>query len=136
MEGAVTRGAGEQRASMRRSPPPQSWLATARVRPGHEVRVIDLSSGGVLVEAATRLLPGARVVLQFIGPGVALRASARVVRCFVVALDPEHGVRYRAALAFDRELDVFADEMSSGYGVSGDQGDGPVGQGQCLPEAR
>ncbi len=129
------RGA-ERRTAVRRGPAAESWLATARVRPGHEVRVVNLSAGGVLVEAGTRLLPGTRVVLQFAGPGVALRASAHVVRCYVAALDPERGVRYRAGLAFDRELDVFAEEAAAGYGGADGEGGTFASRGQSLPEAR
>lgn len=124
---------GERRAHPRRSPSPQSWLATARVRPGHEVTVINLSSGGALVEAAVRLLPGARVTLQFVGPGVGLRAAARVIWCRVAALDAERGVRYRGALAFDRTLEVFAQDPSAGYRLPEGNGEKASGRGHVLP---
>lgn len=128
----------ERRMAPRRNPPPDSWLATARVRPGHEVQVVNVSSRGVLVNARVRLLPGARVVVQFTGPGVALRAAAHVVRCHVAAIEGEQGLRYQSALAFDQPLDVFAHEGTPealGYSVPNAPRDPLAEPGQRLPEA-
>jgi hypothetical protein len=68
------------------------------------VSIIDLSGGGVLFETASRVLPGARVEIvlpDLPGPGV---VSGRVVRAWVARIDPNDGVRYRAAVAFDSNV--------------------------------
>jgi hypothetical protein len=75
------------------------------VRPGREIGLLDLSAGGALIEAPTRLLPGTCVELQLAAPGWRWTVTARVLRCRVSALVPDQGVRYKAALMFERALD-------------------------------
>ena len=73
----------------------------ARVRPGHRVVVVDLSPSGALVEASRPLRPGSRVHVQLDIGHLREALGARVLRCLVAAIDGEHGVTYRAALAFE-----------------------------------
>lgn len=73
---------------------------TARIRPGHQVRVLNLSCGGVLVEGSRRLLPGTLVDVHLEREEEAHACRARVVHCAVSALH-QHGVAYRAGLAFE-----------------------------------
>lgn len=94
----------DRRTSRRRLGPECAWLTHARLRHGLEVAIVDLATGGALVEAAARLLPGSSVELHLTAPGWQWSAMARVLRCRVSALLPERGVRYRAALRFDRPL--------------------------------
>ncbi len=84
-------------------------IVSACVRPGHRVRVIDVSAGGALIETTHRLLPGTVVELQ-VETGTD-RASLRgqVLRCAVVRLRPTW-VCYRGAIAFDRHLPWFVEE--------------------------
>jgi len=97
----------ERRASPRRTHHDCRWLVAARLRPGRDVRVLDLSSGGALVEAAVRLMPGAPFVLHLVAADdVRHTIRGTVLRCFVSALDESSGVRYRAALGFDRHFRV------------------------------
>ncbi len=104
----------ERRSSPRRSGAKCAWLVAARLRPGRDISVLDLSSGGALVEAGVRLLPGAPFVLQLVGAdGWCPSIRGTVLRCHVSALDPSTGVRYRAALAFDRALPL-PDEFPAG----------------------
>lgn len=71
------------------------------LRPGQEVRLLNVSRGGALVESTTRLLPGVRAELQLSG---AQRETVRgrVDRCRVVDINP---VRYEGAIVFDRTLE-------------------------------
>lgn len=96
----------ERRAAQRRQPGEHTWFASARLRPGRVVRVVNLSCRGALLEAGSRLLPGARVVLQFQGPGAEVQVPSRVLRCHVEALDGRHGIRYRGAVVFEHSLDL------------------------------
>jgi hypothetical protein len=77
----------------------------ARVRPGREVRLIDLSRGGALVQATSRLLPGSQVELQVdVGPWH-WRTTGLVTRSQVWALRVDDHVRYRAAVQFAHPMD-------------------------------
>lgn len=73
----------------------------ARIRPGRDVIVVDLSEGGVLVEGRWRLRPGARVELIVTVTGHARLVSGNVVRSYVHALPPREPVRYRTAIRFE-----------------------------------
>ena len=88
--------------------------ATARIRPGHPVQLIDLSSGGALVEADRRMLPGSAVELQLQAPDRQVTLRGSVLRCCVVRVRPA-SVSYRGAIAFDRQLAWFGD--TPGYDV-------------------
>ena len=85
----------------------------ARVRPGCDVIVVDLSTTGALVEGQWRFRPGSRceLALNFASGDVMVRA--RVARCFVARLGRLTPVRYRAALAFEALTDVHAQRFTS-----------------------
>ncbi len=104
---------GERRLSPRKRPGDCAWLVAARLRPGRDVRVLDLSSGGALVEASVRLMPGAPIVLHLAGIGVHHTIRGTVLRCYVAAIDRTTGVRYRAALGFDQHFLVPDAEAAS-----------------------
>lgn len=91
----------ERRVSHRRTRAECPWLTSARLRAGRDIRLLDLSTGGALIEGAARLLPGASIVLHLIGPDRRHTLRATVHRCHVSALDRVTGIRYRAALVFD-----------------------------------
>jgi hypothetical protein len=80
--------------------------ARATLRPGHGVQVLDVSAGGVLVQADRPLRPGARVHFQLATELRAFAILARVLRCAVWTLDPRQGVTYRGALEFDQPCDL------------------------------
>ena len=80
------------------------WRRTAILRPGQEVLLLDLGTGGALVESPTRMKPGTRAELQLFGTE-RRHVRGRVARCRVIHLDP---VRYEGAIAFDEPLDWYA----------------------------
>jgi PilZ domain-containing protein len=87
---------------------------TARIRPGQQVQLTDLSSGGALVEADRRMLPGSAVELQLLAQDRQATMRGSVLRCCVVRVRPS-SVSYRGAIAFDRQLAWFGD--TPGYDV-------------------
>lgn len=95
--------ATDRRTEPRWAPEHTQWDATALLRPGLLVRVIDLSGGGVLLECSSRLRPGTRAELHLSGPGGRCVRGGRVQRCVVADLNP---LRYRGALVFDQQLRV------------------------------
>jgi hypothetical protein len=99
----VARGLnGDDRRHACRVPPEDTpWNGLALLRPGQEVRLLNVSRGGALVESGARMMPGARTELQLVG---ALRQTVRgrIDRCRVTALDP---VRYEGAIVFEQALE-------------------------------
>lgn len=71
------------------------------VRPGVDVRVVDVSLGGVLVESSAAIRPGARteLTLEYAG-GVRRPVGVCALRSWVSRLEP---LRYRAVLRFDTD---------------------------------
>jgi hypothetical protein len=66
-----------------------------------EVRVINVSGGGALIESVRRMRPGARTELQLSGARRRV-VSGRIDRCRVTHLNP---VRYEGAIVFDHALE-------------------------------
>ena len=103
-----------ERRSARRRDAAEHGIVTARIRPGHHVKLIDLAPGGALVETDRRLLPGSGVELQIQAEDRQATMRGCVVRCSVVQVRPG-SMSYRGAIAFDRHLPWFAD--GAGYDV-------------------
>ena len=103
-----------ERRRARRRGADEHGIATARIRPGHDVKLIDLSPGGALVEADRRMLPGSSVELQIQQEDRRATMRGCVLRCSVVRVRPA-SMCYRGAIAFDRCLPWFAD--ATGYDV-------------------
>ncbi len=108
MGGAVVRSwsAADRRQCHRWRPSQLAWLASARLRTGRDIDVVNLSAGGALVEGGSRLLPGSRLTLQLAGPGACLVVAARVLRCEIVSISAYGGARYRGAVAFESPLTI------------------------------
>ena len=94
----------ERRGQMRISAEDASWLSGARVKYGPEVRILDVSASGILVEAAGQLLPNTTVVFELAGPTNTILMPARVVHCRVAAF--REGVIYHGGCQFKRPLDI------------------------------
>ena len=77
------------------------------LRPGCPVVLVDLSTGGALVQGDRPLRPGARVHLQLVTEVRTFVLAARVLRCAVWSLDPHDGVIYRGALKFEERCELF-----------------------------
>jgi hypothetical protein len=94
-------------------------IVEARVRPGHDVSVVNVSAAGALVDAAAhRLLPGTSIELQLATRDRRVSVRGRVLRCTVARLNASV-VWYRAAIGFDRHLPWMLDDDRSGYAVLG-----------------
>jgi hypothetical protein len=100
-----TRGGRERRRARRRRREEMPWLWTVKLPWGSDVRVVDMSSTGMLIETAADLNPGGYVNLKMIGEQENLVMSAYAVRSEPSWLDA--GVVYRVALQFSHELATF-----------------------------
>jgi CheY-like chemotaxis protein len=89
------------------------WLSSIRTSWGQHLRLLNISSNGVLVESGVRLSPGSATTFQIEGTDGPLVVPARVVRCRVSDVD-SLGVKYETAAVFDRLVDkLVADETES-----------------------
>ena len=95
----------DRRRAARRSPATDEPLSRGRLRAGRELRVIDASNSGVLIEGTARLLPGTHVGLHLVTSEGRTLVRSRVVRAYVSELRADL-VLYRGALAFDRLVDT------------------------------
>jgi hypothetical protein len=109
METAMKEHSADRRGVRRMDTFEEHRIGSACVRPGHRARLIDVSSGGALIETNHRLLPGSEIELDVEKGADRARVRGRVVRCDVVRLRPTW-VCYRGAIAFDRHLLWFVDE--------------------------
>ena len=91
----------DRRQASRVPPDCTPWPAAALLRPGQDVRVINVSCGGALIESGNRMNPGMRTELQLCGVMRRI-VRGRIARCRVTRLDP---VRYEGAIVFDQSLE-------------------------------
>ncbi len=95
-----------ERRAHRRAPSSRYPVVTGvRLRSGSGASLLNLSSGGLLLETAARLAPGAAVEVLLKVESAERVIRARVARCFVASIDPEGELRFKAALEFDRPLE-------------------------------
>jgi hypothetical protein len=95
----------ERRRTVRRVPERDEPIAQVRLRAGRELMVLDVSSGGALVEGLARLLPGTHVDVHVITPAGRVLVRSRISRASVSTLAAA-SVTYRGALIFDRGIDT------------------------------
>jgi hypothetical protein len=106
----------------------------AILRPGYAVSLVDLSSGGALIQGPRPLRPGARVHLQLLTGTRRLGIAAHVLRCSVASLDSRQGVQYRGALKFERRCDALWEASTlDGYLVPIEEAIDTVREGHGLP---
>jgi hypothetical protein len=94
----------ERRGHMRLGADDVRWLRSARLKYGPDVRVIDISAGGILVETEGQLRPDSSIVFELSGPLNPILVPSKVLRCRVATFDEV--MRYQGACAFRRPLDI------------------------------
>jgi hypothetical protein len=96
---ALSSNTGRDRRAHERHPRHElEWLRSIRLKFGPAVSVIDMSSGGVLVETTTALRPGSTTALTINGHGLVETASLRVLRCEVAGGPSGHDLSQRLRL--------------------------------------
>jgi hypothetical protein len=94
----------ERRGHLRLGPEDVRWLRSARLKYGPDVRVIDISIGGILIETEGQLRPDSNIVFELSGPMSSILVPSRVLRCRAASF---HDVmRYQGACAFKRPLEI------------------------------
>ena len=87
----------DRRSSPRVSPQQTPYSASAILRPGQDVTLVNLSTGGALVRSIGRMNPGVRAELQLVGVARAI-VHGRIDRCSVISVSP---LTFEAAIVFD-----------------------------------
>jgi len=104
----------ERRRQPRLTPFEWNGGVRGRIRPGHDVLVIDLSEGGALVETSRRLTPGSTAELLLDAPDGRHSTRASVVRSSVCVLLADL-VLFRTALMLERPVPwLRAEELVGG----------------------
>jgi len=78
------------------------WLRGARIKYGADIRVLDISAGGLLLETSSQLAPDANVVVELLGAESPILIPSRVLRCRTASLGEI--LKYQGACAFKRPL--------------------------------
>lgn len=81
------------------------WLSTIKLSWGPSLRLLNISSSGMLIESGVRLSPGSATSFKLGGSGIDLVVPARIIRCRVADVDA-FGVRYESAAAFDQPVEA------------------------------
>jgi CheY-like chemotaxis protein len=95
----------ERRVALRRHQGDIPWLSSARLAWGTEIALVNISSSGVLLESGSKLAPGSATELYLSGPETNLVVPVRFIRSEIARIDGL-GVKYHAAGAFGREIDL------------------------------
>ena len=103
----------DRRTALRRQTLEEHGIVHARVLPGKDVTIINVSARGALVETQYRLLPGSPVELLVEGDPGCATVRGRVLRCFVSGVRSAC-VSYRGAIAFDGDLRWLDDPADAG----------------------
>ena len=83
-----------------------------RIRPGHSLVVVNVSTSGALVEAARQLRPGSSIHVRLESDSGHHHLRAVVLRCTVATINPFAGVSYRAALNFTEPCEWLSETMT------------------------
>lgn len=105
---AVLKEHADRRRSRRRPLEEISDVTGVKVQ-SEEVKVVNASRGGILIECGLRLPPGTASQLEILRPNESLRVRGRVVRCEVTNVSGEK-LRYRIAIAFSDRVDFIQEE--------------------------
>ena len=97
----------DRRAHERRSAADLEWLQAVRLTggTGYDVRLVDLSEGGALLEVDAPLRPGVILTLELSGPGLDTAVPMEVLRCYIANLRGETAI-YRGACAFTHLIEL------------------------------
>ena len=83
-----------------------SWLQTVKLPWGLELRVINISSTGMLLESGTKIKPGKVSDLKLCSPDGEIVIPASFVRSEIADVN-SRGVKYHVAVTFDKPLETY-----------------------------
>jgi CheY-like chemotaxis protein len=95
----------ERRAARRRPQNDLPWLSKVKFGTGFDVALVNISTSGALLESGSKFTPGTTTELHLTGNGADMVVPVRVIRSEIARIDAL-GVKYHAAAAFDKEIDL------------------------------
>lgn len=107
----------DRRIHERLEPSALGWIREVRLKYGPRVSLIDLSSGGALLQTNVRLRPGTDMVIEIIGNSVQT-IPIRVLRSQLARISGDLAI-YQGACEFRRPLDL----SKTAESVRGERGD-------------
>ena len=88
------------------------WLSSVNLPWGLEVKLLNISSSGLLIESGDKFVPGSSTAFHLSGQDKNLVVPARFVRSQVALVDTR-GVRYRTAAVFEKDVDLLTQRPAS-----------------------
>ena len=82
---------------------------------GPEVKLINISRGGALIESREPLAKGSEICLQLVTAGKVYLIRGRILR-YYISFIAGNALRYRSAIAFDKDLAIMP-TMETSRGV-------------------
>lgn len=108
----VEKARHDRRAHRRQRAEDLRWLRQARLGGGHPVAIVDLSSGGALIDSPIPLRPDSKLTLEIEGRGFNKAIQFRVVRCQIGSLRPGQTI-YRGACEFTNRIELPTEQPGS-----------------------
>jgi len=108
----VEKARHDRRAHRRQRAQELRWIRQARIGGGHAVAIVDLSSGGALIDSPIPLRPDSMLTLEIDGRGFNKAIQFRVVRCQIGALQPGQTI-YRGACEFTTRIELPTEQPGS-----------------------
>ncbi|MFN8066063.1 MAG: PilZ domain-containing protein [Vicinamibacterales bacterium] len=97
----------ERRVARRLQPHEVPWIRHVRPLAGDTARLVNISSGGILLETTARLQPGRRSTILIVdAENRSIQAEAEVVRTELVSVGPNGELVYQSALRFPEGLEL------------------------------
>ena len=96
--------ARDRRTHERRAPSELGWIREVRLKYGPRVSLIDLSTGGALLQTDVRLRPGTDMVIEIVGSRIEA-VPMRVLRSQLARISGDTAI-YQGACEFKRPFDL------------------------------
>jgi hypothetical protein len=110
MIGRKAKSHAERRSAARLPKEAFPSLSGAFLRGDSSVELIDISSGGALIETDERLIPNTNICLKVVTTEGSFMLRGRVLRSMISQL--KGGPRYRSGIAFDQEFPLHAPDSA------------------------
>jgi hypothetical protein len=97
----------DRRKAQRLHPSALPSLKSVRLVPGSEIRLINVSSGGALLESDNRILPGANICIRLVAEDVLYFLRGRVLQSRASSIRGS-ALTYECRVAFDEEFSLLS----------------------------
>jgi hypothetical protein len=103
---------GRHHRAYRWTPEDVRWLRGVQAPWGLSLRLVNISSSGLLLESGSKLIPESATELRLLGMGMSLVVPVRVVRSEIAQVTGT-GVRYHTAAAFQQKFELLPESSAA-----------------------